>query len=145
MHLFEPGGEIQRAWIWHSIKTLIWEFYLAFCHSVYLALCKPMSWHSGRFNSTCKDSILTCLVWELDNRRFPNLSIHLLSTVFTNKTRLHQSSIHIIRVKLSSCHTLLVKEAYVCTKCVLVESCDKMTKLCHIFKTFPWPLYLSVI
>ena len=52
---------------------------------------------------------------------------------------------HIIRVKPSSCHTWLVKEAHVWTKCDLVESCDKMTKICHIFNTWSWPLYLSVI
>ena len=48
-------------------------------------------------------------------------------------------------VKPSSCHSWLVKEAHVWTKCDLVESSYKMTKICHIFNTWSWPLYLFVI
>ena len=45
-----------------------------------------------------------------------------------------KQNIHIIGVKPFCCHTWLVRQAHVWTTCVLVESGDKMTKICHIFK-----------
>ena len=32
------------------------------------------------------------------------------------------------------------KHYHAWTKCYLVQSCDKMTKICHIFNTWSWPL-----
>ena len=56
----------------------------------------------------------------------------------------YKQSMHIIRVKPSSCHTWLVKQARVWTKCVLVELCDKMTKICHIYNTWSWPMQWQI-
>ena len=73
-----------------------------------------------------------------------NKTIIISKSFRPHVVHVYKQSMHITRVK-PSCHTWLVKEAHVWTKCDLVESCDKMTKICYIFSTWSWPLYLSVI
>ena len=74
-----------------------------------------------------------------------NKTIVISKSFCLHVVHVYKQSMHIIRVNPFSCHTWLVKEARVWTKCDLVESCDKMTKICHIFNTWSWPLYLSII
>ena len=76
---------------------------------------------------------------------YRNKTMVISKSFHPHVVHVYKQSMHNIGVKPSSCHTWLVKEAHVWTKCDLVESCDKMTKICHIFNTWSWPLYLSTI
>ena len=66
-----------------------------------------------------------------DSRRFPNLSVHVLSMI--------------IRVKPSFCHTWLVRKAHEWPNVSQLSHATKMTKIGHIFNMWSWSLYLFVI
>ena len=84
-------------------------------------------------------------IWNLEKPPAWRTRQFVISKAFRpHVVHVYKQSMHMIRVKPSSCHTWLAKEAHVWTKCDLVESCDKMIKICHIFNTWSWPLYLSV-